>query len=86
MVTVPDSPARMRRPVAKSTMSGTCANTLLAATRSALPCRSTKSLAVASPTKATVVSMPFARAASATLAAGSMPWHRMPRACTCWSR
>ena len=86
MVTVPASPARTRSPRAKSRMSGTCANTLFATTRSAVPCWATKSRAVASPRNVTVVGIPLARAASAMLAAGSMPWHRIPRAATCWSR
>ena len=49
MVTVPSSLSSARRPRAKSTMSGTCAKTLLAATRSALPCSAATAVPVASP-------------------------------------
>ena len=78
--------SRISKPATKSLRSGTCAITLLAATRSARRPSATSSSAVSRPKKRTIVSIPSSRATSATFAAGSMPSAGMPRSTTCRSR
>ena len=73
-------------PAAKPRMSGTWAKTLFPATRSARPCCWAISWPVSGPRNRTSVGMPRARAASATLAAGSTPRTGIPRAAKCCRR
>ena len=64
---------QVARPPTKSLRYGVCAMTLLATMRCAVPCSVTMVLAVGSPMHSLIVGKPFARAASATLRAGSIP-------------
>ena len=77
---VPSAFSAGAKPAAKSLMSGTCANTLLPMSRSAASPSSASCRASRSPKNSTRVVTPRARAASATLAAGSMPSTGMPAA------
>ncbi len=86
MLSVPSSASSARRPLLKSTMSGTWANTLFATTRSAGPCICATLVPVSSPRNITSVGTPRSTAEAATLAAGSMPSERMPRARLCCRR
>ena len=73
-------------PATKSFRSGTCARTLLPTIRLARLPSSTELCAVSRPKKSTSVGTPRSSAASATLAAGSIPRIGMPVPTKCWSR
>ena len=72
IVTTPVGLSSTRMPPTKSLMSGTCASTLLPTIRSAWPLGARR-CASSTPKNSVTVGMPLAIAASATLAAGSMP-------------
>ena len=86
MEVIPSGFNTMRMPSTKSLRSGTWASTLLPTTRSAWMPSVRISSAVSTPKNSAMVGMPFARAASATFWAGSMPSTGTPLATKCWRR